>query len=589
MGAIYKATQEPLGRTVAVKILVPGEGGVDVRGIDRERFFREASVASRLTHPNTVVIHDYGTLEERPGYYLVMEYLDGKTLADVIAEGPMPLDRVVHIATQVCGALSEAHAAEVVHRDLKPQNIMLVDRAGDPYYVKVVDFGLVKMVAPDEERSGEETEEGIIIGSPLYMAPEQIFAGAVDQRTDIYALGVVLYEAICGRPPFIKAGSGGLHQIIVGHTSLRPPPFGEACPGLTVDPKVETVIRKCLEKKAEDRLPTARVLADQLLDATVSLTDTARQRAEATLDWKAGLELKAKMEQLAQSGELETMDFSRDDLLPGPQSSASNKAPTLESRPSEVQPAATSPLGADSVLPLGQPATAASAVSAAPKEESDGGFKPVWAVAALVVLLVVGVVAWAPWAKDGATGEAGATVKASEASAKPTPKPTPRKTEDAATSTPAPAAKADATTPPASAKDAATGSLFADASVIVTVDCQPPAMVVDLMGKHLGETPRPIAYKKSELPKTLRCKRPGYADAEKRITPDMVGDKATLTVKLGLEKLQDKPAVPDAAASPGPDASPAVATPDPEPATPKKKKKKKKKKSGGGAGIKLVR
>ncbi len=262
MGSIYRCTQEPLGRTVALKVLAPGHTNYTRRKIDETRFFREATITSRLTHPHTVVIHDYGTLEAEAGFFLVMEFLDGHSLATVIErDAPMTPRRVLHILRQIVGSLKEAHAAGVVHRDVKPQNIILVDRAGDPDYVKVVDFGLVKTVGEADERV---TEQGVVIGSPLYMSPEQIFDGPVDGRSDIYSLGVVAYEMLTGRPPFVReAGSQGLGDIIRGHMSQPPPAFREIRHDLDIPEDLEAVVRRCLAKKPEGRFPDA----DSLLEA----------------------------------------------------------------------------------------------------------------------------------------------------------------------------------------------------------------------------------------------------------------------------------------------------------------------------------
>lgn len=562
MGAIYSAIQEPLGRKVAVKILVPGEGGVDLRGIDQQRFFREASVASRLTHPNTVVIHDYGALEDRPGFFLVMEFLEGGTLADAIKRGPMRVSRVVHIATQVCGALAEAHAADVVHRDLKPQNIMLVDRAGDPDYVKVVDFGLVKMTDPGaDESAGEQTEEGIIIGSPLYMAPEQIFAGEVDQRTDVYALGVVLYECLMGRPPFIKRPGGrGLEGIIMGHTTLRPPAFIEANPDVEVNPRVEDAILKCLEKDRNNRHPTARHLADELIEASTDLSESARLRASSTLNWTAGLALKAKVAELENSGELgkasavETAAFHRADF--GPVSTG------------EVQPAATSPLEADSVLPL-----AYSAEEPPPPDPTAAVSKPrtvslLW-IAAAVAVLVVALIAWSPWKSSGALGDG-------DGSPNNTGNVVPTGADKTGPAT-APADTAKPAAPDAGAAAEKTDSpAAAPAEITVHFECEPRARIVDLQGKDFGETPGPVKLKRSQLPYTFEFRRARYITAERQVTKEMVDDRGAVSLSLTLEAVPSDPASgPD---SKSPDASAAPPTPRAPPKDSKKGSAKKKKK-----------
>ncbi len=258
MGAIYRATQEPLGREVAVKVLVPGHAGVDVRGIDRERFFREASVASRLTHPNTVVIHDYGELDGRPGYYLVMEYLRGKTLADVIEEGPLPLPRVIHIATQVCGALTEAHTAEVVHRDLKPENLLL-NEVGD---IKITDFGIAANVQTEKRI----TNEGVLMGTPAYMSPEQINGeiARIGPASDQYSLGASLFHMVAGREPFTAPTTIDLLVRAMGEDAPMASSVAKQQSRREVELDLDTIIAKTLEKKTGDRYESLAAMADDL-------------------------------------------------------------------------------------------------------------------------------------------------------------------------------------------------------------------------------------------------------------------------------------------------------------------------------------
>ncbi len=288
IGQVYRGTQEPLGRSVAIKVLAPRERDADTLARHEKRFFREASVSSKLAHPNTVTIHDYGALPDGAGFFLVMEFLDGRTLADLIrAEAPLEVDRVLHIARQIAGSLAEAHAAGVVHRDLKPGNVLLVPRGGDPDYVKVVDFGLVKTL---DDRMGEDvTQEGAIVGTPLYMPPEQFVGAPVDLRSDVYALGVVMYEMLTGRPPFVRAeGSQDHSDIILGHMTKRPPAFRFVRPGLELPGSLEALVMRCLHKSPADRFPSMEALLEALANAKTDRTAApwtppqAREPDEAT-------------------------------------------------------------------------------------------------------------------------------------------------------------------------------------------------------------------------------------------------------------------------------------------------------------------
>ena len=205
MGRIYRAEQMALGQSVALKVLHAAGGGGDVAVFNR-RFLREGAILAQLQHPNIVTVFDYGAIEgqEVERYFIAMEFLSGDTLAQRIsARSSLARKETIRIARQIARGLTEAHANGAVHRDLKPSNVMLlVDRDGEDR-VKLVDFGIVKIVGEDSQEGESLTREGTFIGSPKYMAPEQCVPGrAVDVRTDIYAFGVILYECITGTVPF---------------------------------------------------------------------------------------------------------------------------------------------------------------------------------------------------------------------------------------------------------------------------------------------------------------------------------------------------------------------------------------------------
>lgn len=244
MGRVYRAVQIGLERKVALKVLP--EGHADPRDLTFvKRFCLEASVTARLGHPNTVVIHDYGRSDDGI-FYIAMEYLEGRTLADVLdADGALGTPRVLRIGTQIARAAREAHRNGLVHRDLKPSNVMLVAREDEPDFVKVLDFGLAKFfVRADYDLS----QSGAFLGSPQYMAPELLRNAPPSPRTDIYSLGVMLYEMACGRPPFAAPSS---IAVLLEHASAQP-----KRPRL-VDAKIphalENVILKAMAKDPEAR------------------------------------------------------------------------------------------------------------------------------------------------------------------------------------------------------------------------------------------------------------------------------------------------------------------------------------------------
>ena len=258
MGKIYRAEQVPLGRPVALKVLDLGYS-TEFDPEFRKRFFLEAATSARLAHPNTIRIFDYG--HEGDVFFIAMEFIEGRTLLKIIKdEAPLPPLRVVHLARQMCGSLQEAHGLGVIHRDLKPSNV-LVTRHGDLVdYVKVLDFGLVKLLEDDGQ---EMTKSGLFLGSPNYMSPEQIRAKGVDQRSDIYSLGVILYRALTGRIPFRRDSSMG---TLVAQLEDDPPPFSRSAPGVPIPESLETLVMRCLHKTPDGRFNTVQDL-DQALSA----------------------------------------------------------------------------------------------------------------------------------------------------------------------------------------------------------------------------------------------------------------------------------------------------------------------------------
>jgi serine/threonine-protein kinase len=263
MGKVYKAVQQPLDRVVALKVLNPRYDGSKDPGFER-RFFLEASLTSRLKHPNTVTVHDYGRTDDGI-YFIAMEFIEGETLQALLArEGRVSWPRALAIGAQVARSLREAHKAGLVHRDLKPANIMLISEGTGGDVVKVLDFGLVKSVMPDEKRPNETeiTQAGVLLGSPLYMAPEQARSEA-DARTDLYSLGVVLFQAIAGRPPF--QGKESI-DLIVKHVREAPPELRSLVPELPLE--VNALVMKCLQKLPEARFQSMEELLEAMRMAT---------------------------------------------------------------------------------------------------------------------------------------------------------------------------------------------------------------------------------------------------------------------------------------------------------------------------------
>ena len=252
MGEVYRAWDPRLGRTVAVKILRPDKAG------SRERFHREARVVSRLSHPHICSLYDVG--EENGTSFLVMEYLEGQSLADRLDEGALPLAEALRSAVEICDALAEAHRHGVVHRDVKPGNVMLT-RDG----VKLLDFGLAKLREAEADAAQETmetlhlTREGEVLGTVSYMAPEQLEGRKVDARADLFALGAILYEMVTGR----RAFAGDSRASVAAAILTSDPPLMSALQPFTPS-ALERVVRRCLAKSTDERWQTARDLGWEL-------------------------------------------------------------------------------------------------------------------------------------------------------------------------------------------------------------------------------------------------------------------------------------------------------------------------------------
>ncbi len=266
MGNVYKAEQLSLAKQVAIKVLHP-----HLMGDDKlvGRFKREAKSASLLNHPNSIQIIDSG--QDRDGMlYIAMELLTGRDLAQVIRDDfPLPLPRVVRILSQVLSALEEAHAQGVIHRDLKPSNIMLVQRRDEKDFVKVCDFGIAKATLGDsDDRAAMLTIQGLVCGTPEYMAPEQARAEPLDGRADLYAAAVILYQMVTGDIPF-RADSP--LAIVSRHLVEAPMPPSKRRPDLRLPKIIDDVVLRGLEKEREMRYPTAvafREVLEGVLGAT---------------------------------------------------------------------------------------------------------------------------------------------------------------------------------------------------------------------------------------------------------------------------------------------------------------------------------
>lgn len=285
MGEVYKAKDTRLDRIVAIKVL-PSALSEDPKL--KVRFEREARTISNLSHPNICTLHDIGHQDDFD--FLVMEYLEGETLAQKIAKGPMPLEQVLQYGIQIADALDKAHRQKIIHRDLKPQNIMIT-KSG----VKLLDFGLAKWSSSNSAGSESEiptrdhslTADGIVVGTLQYMAPEQLEGKEVDERADIFALGSTLYEMITGERPFSGTSQAALIASVLSANPKRL---------TTVPPLLDHIIHKCLAKNPDDRWQCAHDLSVQLnwiadagLQPAVGVQKTKRIRWIERITWIAAV------------------------------------------------------------------------------------------------------------------------------------------------------------------------------------------------------------------------------------------------------------------------------------------------------------
>ena len=275
MGEVYLAEHHLLKRPCAIKIISPDKSG-DPQAL--ARFEREVQASAQLSHWNTVEIFDYGNTDDGTFYY-VMEYLPGLSLDELVKKhGPLPPGRAIYLLRQVCDGLREAHGQKLIHRDIKPGNIIAAERGGLFDVAKVVDFGLVKP-QQDKEEDPHLTTEGLITGSPLYMSPEQVAGLPVEPASDIYSLGAVAYFLVTGQPPFQRPR---VMQILIAHAHETPVPPSQLRPELPAD--LEQVILRCLAKTPAERYPSVdeveRALADCSSDGQWTRTDAQHWWAE---------------------------------------------------------------------------------------------------------------------------------------------------------------------------------------------------------------------------------------------------------------------------------------------------------------------
>ncbi len=258
MGVVYKGRQVLMERTVAIKML-QSQHIADSQSV--QRFLREGKASCRMNHPHVITVYDFGITPQSGQPFIVMDYLEGISLSDMIKQdGQVSVERSIKILTQATDALDHAHRAGVVHRDLKPSNIMLVEYEDEKDFVKIVDFGVAQLIGAGGEQQ-RLTQIGEVCGSPVYMSPEQCQGLELDARSDIYSMGIVIFETLTGRLPLIGKT---MVETMSKHISEMPPRFSEVRPDLYIPERLEAVIWKAMAKDPANRHQTMAELCRDL-------------------------------------------------------------------------------------------------------------------------------------------------------------------------------------------------------------------------------------------------------------------------------------------------------------------------------------
>lgn len=303
MGAVYRAKHVKVGRAFAVKVL---HSRLLMDDKVLQRFEREAELAGRLRHPNVIGVVDVG--ETPDGLrYMVMDFAEGPDLASLLSEAPMPPQRVATLARQMLEGLYHAHEQGLIHRDFKPENVIIERGSHGEEVPRIVDFGIAILREGGDSTAspGRLTTNGLVLGTPHYMAPEQAVADPIDHRIDLFALGIIVYEMLCGKLPFDGTGA----EVARANLLLDPPPISERVPYLDVDPLLEAFARRLMAKKRDLRPATAKV-ARELLD----LIEKDREAAAAAL----GVPLSAAREPMATQPQAPIRPHTTNDTFPPP-------------------------------------------------------------------------------------------------------------------------------------------------------------------------------------------------------------------------------------------------------------------------------
>ncbi|MDX2088808.1 MAG: serine/threonine-protein kinase [Kofleriaceae bacterium] len=396
MGAVYKAKHVKVGRPFAVKVL---HSRLVVEGKTAQRFEREAELAGRLRHPNVVGVVDVGETADGQRY-MVMDFAAGQDLAAYLGEVPFPRPRIISLVRQLLEGLFHAHEAGLIHRDFKPENVIIEKDDHGNEVPRIVDFGIAILREGGDSPTGEGrlTTNGLVLGTPHYMAPEQAIADPIDHRIDLFALGIVVYEMLSGKLPFDGSGA----EVARANLVLDPPPIAQRAPGADADPLLEAFARKLMAKRRDERPANAKV-ARELLD----LIERDPTAAAAALNVSSSVVARAPAH-TAPAAAPRRFDPNSNDTFPPPLADATPRSGSVteaeQAKPAGGTTALTDPLDYD------EP----------PRKQ-----RPLWLFAAGGALLIGGVLGVAVLASGGDDKVAKPPEKLAVAPPPPAPMPTP--------------------------------------------------------------------------------------------------------------------------------------------------------------------
>ena len=554
MGAVYKARQISIDRDCALKILkkeiVDNKTAV-------KRFLLEAKATSRLTNAHTITIYDFGQTETGE-LFIAMEFLKGKDLKDKLAQsGPLPIARAVEVITGVALSLGEAHSINIVHRDLKPANIFLAEQASDPEFVKVLDFGIAR--AKDMTDGMTMTQTGTVAGTPGYMAPETIMGKKVDARADVYALGVILYELLCGEKVF--AGDTPI-MVMTSHISQQPLSLLERMPEGQVPLPLSNFVERCLAKDPDNRPSDAEAFRRELEQVWAQCDSAALEAAGTDDTFMAAAPLTQPAQVDNGGGTHPSVSTQMGNPLAGGAVGTDDTMAAMAPGALQIRDTSTS---ADQVVPTTETSDESSG-------DSSGSKAVPIAIAAVLLLGIGGFFAMSGGGDAPEKAPQSAKIESAATPAEPkAPEPKPAKalmkTVEEVKAAPAPKPAAAASAPEAApAKAAAPVEVAKPApapEIVLSLVSQPAGAKVFLGETELGKTPLTKRLKQADDVLKLELKKSGYHTKSVELTPSK---DQVLSVKLKSSKRRNQKAKAASKPAPKPKAAP---KPKPKPKKPK--------------------